>query len=281
MFNDCYSRSEEIMREPPLPLYLYSVGEKTLDAGEISEMGSIKNNFAELIWGVEGAGELTLYGKLFCLSPGDVFFYLPGEAHCHRALSAKWRTRWITFDGPLAEAYFMSFRYPRLLRGGTVPSNAIFESLKKTVADQDWKKIRKNTGILCQTIANLAIGNPEIVHSGELVKQCMDFILSHLTEPELDLTMICDSLHVSPSTLNRLFRKELGVSPGQFIHEKRKKEAQVLLLNTNLSVKELAARCGFTDPNTFNRFIRRNMGMSPISYRKKNIKKNIARKSQT
>ena len=45
-------------------------------------------------------------------------------------------------------------------------------------------------------------------------------------------------------------------------------EAQVLLLNTDFSVKELAARCGFADPNTFNRFIRRNMGMSPIAYRK-------------
>ena len=273
MFNDCYSRSEEIMREPPLPLYLYSVGEKTLAAGEISEMGSLKNNFAELIWGVEGTGELTLYGKTFSLHPGDIFFYLPGEAHRHLALSERWRTRWITFDGPLAEAYLMSFRYSRLLRGGTVPSNAIFEDLKKTIADPDWEKIRKNTGVLCQTLANLAIGNLEIAHSGELVKQCMDFILSHLAEPELDLTMICDSLHVTQSNLNRLFREKLGVPPGRFIQDRRLQEAQVLLLNTNLTVKELAARCGFTDPNTFNRFIRRNMGMSPITYRKKNIKK--------
>jgi len=273
MFNDCYSRSEEIMREPPLPLYLYSVGEKTLAAGEISEMGSLKNNFAELIWGVEGTGELTLYGKTFSLHPDDIFFYLPGEAHRHLALSERWRTRWITFDGPLAEAYLMSFRYPRLLRGGTVPSNAIFEDLKKTIADPDWEKIRKNTGVLCQTLANLAIGNLEIAHSGELVKQCMDFILSRLAEPELDLQMICDSLHVTQSNLNRLFREELGVAPGRFIQDRRLQEAQVLLLNTNLTVKELAARCGFTDPNTFNRFIRRNMGMSPITYRKKNIKK--------
>lgn len=272
MFNDCYTRSSEIMREPHLPLYLYSVGEKTLEAGEISEMGSLKNNFVELIWGIEGTGALTLYGKTFSLHPGDIFFYLPGETHRHLALSARWRTRWITFDGPLAEAYLMAFRYPRLLRGGTVPTDALFEKLKKTISDSDWEKIRKNTGILCQILAELAIGigNPEIILSGQLVKQCMDFISSHLVEPELDLTMICDSLHVTPSSLNRLFRQKLGVSPGRYIQDCRKKEAQVLLLNTDLPVKELAARCGFSDPNTFNRFIRRNMGMSPISYRKNN-----------
>ena len=268
MFNDCYTRPEEIMREPPLPLYLYSVGEKTLEGGEVSEMGSLKNNFAELVWGIEGSGELTLYDRTYSLHPGDIFIYLPGETHRHFALSACWRTRWITFDGPLAEAYLMAFRYPRLLRGGTVPPDAVFENMKKTISDSDWKKIRRNSGVLCQILANLAVGNPEIIHSGQFVKQCMDFILSHLTEPELDLTMICDALDVAPSTLNRLFREELGVSPGKFIQDTRKKEAQVLLLNTDFSVKELAARCGFADPNTFNRFIRRNMGMSPIAYRK-------------
>ena len=55
MFNDCYSRTQEILREPPLPLYLFSGWEKTLSAGEVSEMGALKNSFAEIIWGMEGS----------------------------------------------------------------------------------------------------------------------------------------------------------------------------------------------------------------------------------
>ena len=271
MFNECYSRTEEIIHEPPLPFYLYSVGEKTLKTGEISEMGSLKNSFAELIWGVEGAGELTLFGKTFCIQPGDVFYYLPGEAHHHHALSERWRTRWITFDGPLAEAYLLAFRYPRLIRGGNIPSNAVFDDLRRSISDSDWKQIRKISGILCHILTNLATTDSEISHSGQLVKQCMDFILSHLAEPALDLTMICDSLHVTPSTLNRSFKEQIGISPGKFIQQKRLREAQVLLLNTNLNVCELAAKCGFSDPNTFSRFICRKLGKPPLAYRKKNI----------
>lgn len=268
MFNDCYNRAGEVLREPPLPLYLYSIGEKTMNCNEVSEMGSLKNNFVELIWCVEGSGELTLYEKVFCIQPGDVFFYLPGESHRHRALSKQWRTRWITFDGPLAESYLLAFRYPRLLRGGIAPSDKVFEDLKRSISDPDWNQIRKNSGILCQILSNIAISGSAPIHSGQRIKQCIDFILSHLSSPSLDLTMICDLFHVTPSTLNRMFKEKIGASPGKFIQDRRLQQAQVLLLNTDMNIRDLAVKCGFPDPNTFTRFIRRNLGVSPTAYRK-------------
>lgn len=268
MFNDCYSRPDEVMREPALPLYLYSIGEKTMTLDDVSEMGSLKNNFVELIWCVEGTGELTLYEKVFCIQPGDVFFYLPGESHRHRSLSERWRTRWITFDGPLAESYLLAFRYPRLLRGGLTPSDEVFEELKRSISDSDWDRIRKNSGILCQILSNIAIGESDTIHSGQRIKQCIDFILSHLSSPSLDLTMICDLFHLTPSTLNRMFKEKIGSSPGRFIQDRRLQQAQILLLNTDMNISELAVKCGFPDPNTFTRFIRRNLGVSPTAYRK-------------
>ena len=108
MFDDCYTRTKEILSAPPLPFYLFSVGEKRLFRGETAEMGSLKNPFCELIFGVEGIGELTLYDKNYLLNPGDVFYYLPGEEHRHRALSDRWTTRWVCFDGPLATATLLA-----------------------------------------------------------------------------------------------------------------------------------------------------------------------------
>ena len=117
MFNDCYTRNKEVVSAPPLPFYLFSVGEKRLLRGETAEMGSLKNSFCELVFGISGVGELTLYDKNYLCNPGVVFYYLPGEEHRHHALSAEWTTRWVCFDGPVAAATLLAYQYPRLQRG--------------------------------------------------------------------------------------------------------------------------------------------------------------------
>lgn len=272
MFNDCYSRTQEFVREPPLPLYLYSVGEKTLNCSEISEMGELKNTFAEIIWGMEGVGELTLFGETFRIDPGDVFFYLPGEARRHRALSSKWVTRWVCFDGPLAEAYLLACRYPRHQQNCGKLDNALFEDLKISIADTDWGQIRRLSGILCQILTNLSPAQVVPQHSTLLVKQCMELIRSQLSNRDLDLNMVCDTLGVTRSTLTRLFKEKVGLSPGRYIRDRRLQEAQILLLGTNLPVSEIAERCGFPELTSFIRFIRENLGCSPLAYRGKTLK---------
>lgn len=273
MFNDCYSRTQEFLREPPLPVYLYSVGEKTLSAGEVSEMGALKNSFAEIIWGVEGVGELTLFGETFRIDPGDVFFYLPGEAHRHRALSEKWVTRWICFDGPLAEAYLLSYRYPRHQQNCRVPDDGVFEDFKASIADSDLAQIRRISGILCQILSELCPGRSVPRHSSLLVKQCMELIQSRIADRNLDLNMVCDTLNVNRSTLTRLFKAKVGVSPGRYIRDRRLQAAQILLQGTNLPVGEIAGKCGFPELTSFIRFIRENLGCSPLVYRGKTQKK--------
>ncbi len=272
MFNDCYSRTQEILREPPLPLYLFSVGEKTLSAGETSEMGVLKNPFAEIIWGMEGVGELTLFGETFRIHPGDVFFYLPGEAHRHHALSETWVTRWIAFDGPLAEACLLSCRYPRHQSGCGKLEDGLFDDLKTSIADADLFQIRRLSGILCQILTNLCPDSAAPRRSALLVKQCMELIRSRLADRNLDLEFICDNLKVSRSTLTRLFREKIGTTPGRYIQDRRLQEAQSLLLGTSLSVGGIAERCGFPELTSFIRFIRRNLGCSPLAYREKHLK---------
>ncbi len=272
MFNDCYSRTQEFLREPALPLYLFSVGEKTLSAGEVSEMGTLKNSFTEIIWGMEGVGELTLFGETFQINPGDVFFYLAGETHRHRALSEKWVTRWVCFDGPLAEAYLLSYKYPRHQQNCGKLSDKLFEDFKISIADSDWTQIRRLSGILCQMLANLCPAEVVPHHSTLLVKQCMELIQSRISDINLDLNMVCDTLKVNRSTLTRLFKEKIGVSPGCYIRDRRLQEAQILLLGTNLPVSEIAGKCGFPELTSFIRFIRNNLGCSPLAYRDKTLR---------
>lgn len=75
-------------------------------------------------------------------------------------------------------------------------------------------------------------------------------------------------LGVSPGHLGQAVRAATGRSPGRLLIEARVYQAQRLLAHTDLPVRQVAARTGFTDPAYFCRFFRRETGTSPGDFRK-------------
>jgi AraC family transcriptional regulator len=92
-------------------------------------------------------------------------------------------------------------------------------------------------------------------------------------EQNLDASLTLDELasvaHFSRFHFNRIFHAMLGETPFGFIARLRVERAAVLLLSANqLSVSEVAVRCGFSDLAVFSRTFKQFYGMSPSVFRK-------------
>lgn len=72
----------------------------------------------------------------------------------------------------------------------------------------------------------------------------------------------------SPTHLSRLFRAEMGVSPGWALRVLRLQRAATLLTRTSLSVQAVARLVGFATPFHFSDTFRRHYRMSPTDYRR-------------
>ncbi len=72
----------------------------------------------------------------------------------------------------------------------------------------------------------------------------------------------------SVSQFDRVFRKEYGCTPTEYIRELRMEEAARLLRETTLSISEIAFSLGFLDSNYFSHFFTRRNGKSPRCFRR-------------
>lgn len=73
---------------------------------------------------------------------------------------------------------------------------------------------------------------------------------------------------MSPSHFIRCFKAELRVTPNVYYTRLRMEKARLLLRETDLKVREIAARLGYDDPFYFSNVFKKCVGVSPEQYRR-------------
>jgi transcriptional regulator GlxA family with amidase domain len=76
-------------------------------------------------------------------------------------------------------------------------------------------------------------------------------------------------MDLSPRHFARLFRKEVGVTPADWVAQVRVDAARRLLEAGRTAPKEVAFRCGFADADTLRRAFVRSVGVTPAEYQKR------------
>ena len=104
----------------------------------------------------------------------------------------------------------------------------------------------------------------ELMRVLQLIEERMESIAS--------VKDLCEALFMSQSTMLRLFRRHLGVSPYEYLDARRLVMARNYL-SEGKSVTDAAALTGFTSTSVFIRLFRRRFGITPLKYRQMTYKK--------
>lgn len=121
---------------------------------------------------------------------------------------------------------------------------------------------------LIVTLYNLSkIGHKEDKRPLSLAEKIKIYLDAHYLE-NITLDNISHAMHLNRFYLSHIFKEHMGVSPIQYVNKRRISEAQLLLISTDLSITEIAFRCGFNNSNYFQTFFKKSIGMTPGKYRK-------------
>jgi DNA-binding response OmpR family regulator len=130
--------------------------------------------------------------------------------------------------------------------------------------------------ILQHYYSQRALGNPQagpVSDNGidamedQFVTKLRTTLEHHLNNVALDTAMICELMGMSRNSLYRKMMALTGMSVIPYLRALRLQKAEELLLNSSLSIAEVAYTVGFDNPRYFSRVFSEETGTSPSIFR--------------
>ncbi|QHW33971.1 response regulator [Paenibacillus rhizovicinus] len=105
--------------------------------------------------------------------------------------------------------------------------------------------------------------------SSRAVTDAKKFIRGHYNDKEISVNILADHVHLTPTYLSSLFRKETGQTISEYITEVRIEKSAALLMQPQAKLYEVADLSGYNDANYFTKAFKKLKGMTPTQFRRK------------
>ncbi len=137
------------------------------------------------------------------------------------------------------------------------------ENLSTAVADQMvYTVVRESSAEQRVSLqARAGARSPRLAHAISLMRASI--------ETPLATSKVASQVGISTRQLERLFGKHLNTSPRKYMQELRLDRARALLVQTEMSVVDIAVACGFESPAHFSRVYRAAFGIRPSHQRQR------------
>jgi len=159
----------------------------------------------------------------------------------------------------------MSNYYPYLLKLSDKDLDYV-EATADFILQESRKITNYNALVVRQFIISLFVYLSTKYSSDQSVSQVLlnavQFMQANMAT-QINIPDVASSVFVSTRHLNRLFRKYLHCTPGDYLLGIRLKHASLLLSKRQLKVGEVSALCGFTDSSYFSRMFKKVYGVTP------------------
>lgn len=253
----------------------------------------VRSPFARIYYVVEGEALTRFGGSEYRLVPGRLYLTPPFTLHEDESRGPFSLYYIHFFDEPAGrESVFDSYDFPVEAAARTSDAEMIerllelnpgrhlpdidplrYDNMPSFRRCADYNR-RLPLHVLAETRAILSIllsrfiedASPKPASRDRRILESLAYIHQNI-DSELSVSAIASAACLSTDHFIRLFRHSTGHTPLGYIHKKKIERAQLLLLTTEMAVKEVAFELSIDNISYFNRLFKRLTGKTPGRYR--------------
>ena len=246
--------------------------------GSSKKLNQHWHSYCQLVYVRRGAGSVIIDGSFFPVSEGDVVIIRRNEPHCFAIFEEKLETYELKFDIVSSEKDFINDG-PRLFCRDN--EGAIRRAIKQIEQESDTTDAL-STNIIALELCKIILlmrrisSCPQAEPAAELaetdnkkdalLKKIDGYIQANLHK-NFTIRDMASDLYMEYSYLSRLFSAKYGIRLKQYINRKRLMNAKELITGTDMTMTEIATKCGFETLYRLERIFKAEEGISPTELR--------------
>lgn len=240
----------------------------------------VHENLVEVLLVYEGSGIYTIDNNKYIAKKGDLIFYNSGVVHDEFGGNG---SNLGTYCLGISNLKIVKLGNNKIIEDNYCPIIncneyfddilSMFDIIRKSI-DVDGIHVAEFSNFLVQALVvkfRIIIekkGDVKQIKEPSLATKVKIYIDKNYNE-NISLKSIAEAVNANQYYLSHIFKEEIGFSPMQYVTRRRIGEAQNLLINTQLSITEIAANVGYNNSNYFQNVFKKIVGYTPGSYRKR------------
>lgn len=206
-------------------------------------------------------------GRLMLLFPGQWHTYYPFR-------QTGWTEHYIGFEGPVADNLvrggFLSKEQQILEVGLNEELVSLFgRALEVAEADKNSTQQYLSGIVLHMLGLVLSVSKNKIFELGDIDQKIEQakILMNENVNRDIDPEELAMKLNISYSWFRKVFKDYTGYAPAKYFQELKLRKAKQLLVNTSMSVKEIAFSLDYRSTEHFFALFKKHTGATPLEYR--------------
>ena len=258
-------------------LHLYCCGRRLDAPGH--RFGPSNRDHFWLIFMKEGSGFYETGGTQYRLEKGNLFIAYPNRKIRYYAdPGSVWSIYWVSIGAPNLETYLHSMGIdesePVLTVRAPLAMEHTFEALLEFIPDETISSRFECTSLLYKLLSLIVPVDQSPRNNRDYVSEAIFFMTNHSSEA-ITAQDIANTIGLDVSYFSRIFKKKTGMRPIGWLNRYRLDQAQRLLSETDMKIKEIAEAVGFADPLYFTRRFTECYGIPPKDWRKTQMRTSL------
>lgn len=254
-----------------LPFWIYGAGSQEKQCDIIRNNGSL---FHQLIFSLDGEGELQVDEETYTIEAGDVIFIESGQAHSYRSKGGRWSTGWIIFNGKNIEETLTALELQGIsiikLNNDQVIMNQFREILSVYESSSAIKEVMASSKLYELLVLLYQFNHLYKKGHKHTSVDVINHVQSYIQEfyyKDISLEYLAKLVGLTPQYLCKTFKDHCHIGIIEYMSKIRLQEAKKLLIETDLPIKEIVSRVGYNDCSYFGKIFKRYEKMTPTEFR--------------
>lgn len=256
------------------PIYTIAVGAECVGDSNYYFDNSSRPSAYLFQYTISGYGTIEFGGNIYRVGPGQGFFLkMSGSSKYYfddKKEKEPWHFLYIIVNGERAEDYYfhVTESYGHIYNLPDTSSSVsvlyeIYRMAKQQEIDDSFTSERLAFDFVCRLCSDCANNEAKYIR---IVRDAIDIIKSDYATLG-GISEIAERLGVTQSYLSRIFTEQTGTNPILYLTKVRLQNAMNLLVQTSLSIEDIAQKCGFSCGNYLCKIFSKYIRTSPLKYR--------------